>query len=122
MLCKLLDSLGIYVAFVRVTDTQVCDLSGFFSLPAPHRERRSAITLDVTGRITDLYRSAEIFQLHRVRRSIVDFCCIHSVYGRVENVLQVVGVAINREIFWSEDVVLDLPAGPCYRIGLLTID
>ena len=38
-----------------------------------YRERRSAATFAVPGRITNLYGNAEISQLHLLSRSIVDF-------------------------------------------------
>ena len=46
---------------------------GVCTHPAPHRDRRSATTFAVPGSITNLYGKAEISQLHRLRRSIVDF-------------------------------------------------
>ena len=73
-LCVVL--LGWCVAIEGVCDMQACDLSGSFILPAPHRERRSAITFDVPGRITNLYDKADISQLHRVKRSIVDLVAL----------------------------------------------
>lgn len=82
-----------YVVFVGVTDPQARDLSVSFFLPAPHHERRSAITSDVSGRITNLYCSTEISQLHRIRRSIVDFVAL---------TLDVDGLKMYFRLLWSQ--------------------
>ena len=75
---------------------QAFDLIGFSSLPAPHHKSRSAMILDVPGRITNLYGRTEISELHHESLSIVDL---------VEFTLVVDGSKMYLRLLWLQYIV-----------------